>query len=48
MPHPLPWYIAGTLIGLMVPALLLVGNKAFGSALFGTWTYRYLRRRLPH
>jgi uncharacterized membrane protein YedE/YeeE len=30
MPHPLPWYIAGTLIGLMVPALLLVGNKAFG------------------
>ena len=30
MPHPLPWYIAGPLIGLFVPALLLAGNKAFG------------------
>jgi uncharacterized protein len=30
MPHPLPWYIAGPLIGLTVPALLLVGNKPFG------------------
>jgi uncharacterized membrane protein YedE/YeeE len=30
MPHPLPWYVAGPLIGVMVPALLLVGNKAFG------------------
>jgi hypothetical protein len=30
MPHPLPWYIAGPLIGFMVPLLLLVGNKAFG------------------
>ena len=28
--HPLPWYIAGPLIGLMVPALLLLGNKPFG------------------
>ena len=28
--HPLPWYIAGPLIGLVVPALLLVGNKPFG------------------
>jgi uncharacterized membrane protein YedE/YeeE len=25
-----PWYIAGPLIGLMVPALLLLGNKTFG------------------
>jgi uncharacterized protein len=25
-----PWYIAGPLIGLMVPALLLIGNKQFG------------------
>ncbi len=25
-----PWYIAGPLIGLMVPLLLLMGNKAFG------------------
>ncbi len=29
-PHPLPWYIAGPIIGLMVPALLLLGNKSFG------------------
>lgn len=28
--HPWPWYVAGPLIGLMVPALLLLGNKHFG------------------
>ena len=28
--QPWPWYISGPLIGLIVPALLLVGNKAFG------------------
>jgi uncharacterized membrane protein YedE/YeeE len=28
--HPLPWYVAGPLIGLMVPALLLLGNRPFG------------------
>ena len=28
--RPLPWYIGGPLIGLMVPILLLVGNKQFG------------------
>ncbi|MBK8518922.1 MAG: YeeE/YedE family protein [Saprospiraceae bacterium] len=27
---PWPWYIAGPLIGLTVPALLLLGNKTFG------------------
>lgn len=27
---PWPWYIAGPLIGLVVPALLLFGGKAFG------------------
>lgn len=27
---PWPWYVAGPLIGLMVPALLLIGNKALG------------------
>ncbi len=27
---PWPWYIAGPLIGLMVPALLLVDNRQFG------------------
>lgn len=28
--QPLPWYIAGPLIGLFVPAFLVVGNKSFG------------------
>jgi len=28
--QPLPWYVAGPLIGLMVPLLLLIGNKTFG------------------
>ena len=28
--QPWPWYIAGPLIGLMVPLLLLTGNKKFG------------------
>lgn len=27
---PWPWYVAGPLIGLIVPALLLLGNKSFG------------------
>ncbi|MCE7066305.1 YeeE/YedE family protein [Dyadobacter sp. CY326] len=27
---PWPWFIAGPLIGLTVPALLLLGNKSFG------------------
>ena len=30
IPHPLPWYVAGPLIGLVVPGLLLLGNKPFG------------------
>lgn len=28
--QPWPWYVAGPLIGLMVPLLLIVGNKHFG------------------
>ena len=28
--QPWPWYVAGPLIGLFVPALLIVGGKAFG------------------
>ena len=28
--QPWPWYIAGPLIGLAVPALLILGNKSFG------------------
>lgn len=28
--QPMPWYISGPLIGLMVPLLLILGNKTFG------------------
>jgi uncharacterized membrane protein YedE/YeeE len=28
--QPWPWYVAGPLIGLTVPTLLLIGNKRFG------------------
>ena len=28
--QPWPWYVAGAVIGLTVPALLLLGNKHFG------------------
>lgn len=28
--QPWPWYVAGPLIGLVVPALLIIGNKTFG------------------
>lgn len=28
--EPWPWYVAGPLIGLIVPVLLLIGNKTFG------------------
>ena len=28
--RPWPWYVAGPLIGLTVPILLLLGNKSFG------------------
>lgn len=31
--QPWPWYIAGPLIGLTVPALLILGNKSFGISL---------------
>ena len=30
LPAPWPWYIAGPLIGLVVPMLLLLGGKTFG------------------
>ena len=29
--QPWPWYVAGPLIGLFVPVLLLMGNKPLGS-----------------
>lgn len=28
--RPWPWYVAGPLIGLFVPALLILGNRPFG------------------
>jgi uncharacterized membrane protein YedE/YeeE len=28
--NPWPWYVAGPLIGLTVPMLLILGNKSFG------------------
>lgn len=28
--QPWPWFVAGPLIGLTVPALLILGNKSFG------------------
>lgn len=28
--QPWPWYITGPLIGLMIPLLLILGNKVFG------------------
>lgn len=28
--QPWPWYVAGPLIGLTVPLLLIIGNKSFG------------------
>ena len=28
--QPWPWYVAGPLIGLTVPTLLILGNRAFG------------------
>ncbi len=28
--QPWPWYVAGPLVGLTVPALLILGNKSFG------------------
>ena len=58
--QPWPWCVAGLLIGLIVPALLLVGGKHFGisanlrhvcaavSAVAGTWVYGALRPYLPH
>ena len=28
--EPWPWYVAGPLIGLFIPLLLIIGNKSFG------------------
>lgn len=58
--QPWPWYVAGPLIGLTVPALLLPGNKSFGISsslrhicaacmpIAGTWVYGKFREQLSH
>ena len=28
--QPWPWYVAGPLIGIIIPLLLIYGNKTFG------------------
>ena len=46
-----PWYVAGPIIGLFVPALLLAGNKVFGissnlrhlCSAFAPWKLEYFR-----
>lgn len=42
--QPWPWYIAGPLIGLTVPALLLIGNKQFGISS----TFKHVCAMLPN
>ena len=39
---PWPWYVAGPLIGLIVPALLILGNKSFGIS--SSRNYHYLEK----
>jgi hypothetical protein len=43
MKEPLAWYIAGPLLGLMVPLLLILKEKQFGISS----SYRYLLSFLP-
>ncbi|MDX1395741.1 MAG: YeeE/YedE thiosulfate transporter family protein [Gemmatimonadota bacterium] len=46
---PWPWYVAGPLIGLTVPALLLFGRKVFGiSSTFQHLCAAALPRRFPY
>jgi len=40
---PWPWYVAGPLIGLVVPLLLLLGGKAFGIS----GNFRHMCAALP-
>lgn len=47
--RPWPWYVAGPLIGLFVPLLLLLGNKLFGvSANLRHACAAVLPRRIEH
>jgi len=41
--QPWPWYVAGPLIGLVVPALLLLGNRHFGISA----NFRHLCAMIP-
>lgn len=41
--QPWPWWVSGPLLGLMVPILLLAGNKEFGISS----TFRHLCAALP-
>jgi uncharacterized membrane protein YedE/YeeE len=43
MKEPLAWYIAGPLIGLIVPALLILKEKQFGISS----SYRYILSYIP-
>lgn len=47
--NPWPWYVAGPLIGLTVPFLLVVGNKNFGlSSTFRHMCAALLPSKLPY
>ena len=48
MKQPWPWYVAGTLIGLIVPGLLILGNKHFGIFLFHAKAQRSKARKDLH
>lgn len=47
--NPIPWYIAGPLIGLTVPLLLIIGNKTFGiSSSFQHMCAAVLPKKFPY
>ena len=47
--QPMPWFIAGPLIGLTVPLLLIIGNKTFGiSSSFQHMCAAVLPKRFPY
>ena len=46
---PMPWYLAGPLIGITVPLLLIVGNKTFGiSSSFRHLCATVMPKRFPY
>ncbi|MBO6793974.1 MAG: YeeE/YedE family protein [Balneolaceae bacterium] len=47
--QPMPWYVAGPLIGLTLPLLLIVGNKTFGiSSSFQHMCAAVLPKKFPY